>query len=153
MPEVLSFAEFRDRISILDLAFSNGYVPNKKHWSKKYPVLDNPATGDRIYIINPDKSSNQGYVNVHDDADKGTLIDFVRKRLTSDFKKFNRPDKSEFSNINGVLYHYLSLPEPERKKLEASLQNLSSHSKHRGMILISERNYWILNLCRILIFC
>ena len=50
MPEVLSFAEFRDRIPILDLAIANGYVPNKKHWSKKYPVLDNPATRDRIYI-------------------------------------------------------------------------------------------------------
>jgi hypothetical protein len=117
MSEVISLADFRTRISIMELAAANGYIPNKKHWCNKYPVFDNPNTGERIYIVNPANSSNQGYVNVNDDRDKGTLIDFVRKRLSTDFKKFNQPGKSEFSNVNAVLYNHLSQPEPERRSI------------------------------------
>lgn len=132
MSEVLSLAQFRERISIIELATANGYTPNKKHWSKKYPVFDNLNSGDRIYILNPDKPSNQGYVNVRDDFDKGTLVDFVRKRLTTDFIQFNRPERSEFSNINAVLYHHLSLPEPQRKQLAEVVNNIPSRKAPVG---------------------
>src|SRR3954453_7688266 len=126
MSDVISLAEFRTRISIIELATANGYTPNKKHWCNKYPVFENVATGDRIYIVNPNNSANQGYVNVHDDSDKGTLVNFIRNRLSTDFKKFNRTDKSEFSNINAVLYHHLSYPEPERKFIAAHNNNSGS---------------------------
>lgn len=115
--EPISLADFRHRISIEELALANGYTYNKAHTCRRYPVLDHKATGDRILILNPHQPGNQGYANVRDDFDKGTLVDFVRRRLSTIFNAFSKPGKSEFSAVNAVLYHHLSLPEPQKKVL------------------------------------
>ncbi|OLY95716.1 Protein of unknown function [Cnuella takakiae] len=120
--EPISLADFRHRISIEELALANGYTYNKAHTCRRYPVLDHKATGDRILILNPHQPGNQGYANVRDDFDKGTLVDFVRRRLSTIFSAFNKPGKSEFSAVNAVLYHHLSLPEPQKEAL-AKLYN------------------------------
>lgn len=116
---IKSIDEFRSEISITELAIANGYrmIPSEGY---KWPVLKNDLVGDKIIIVNPKNPANQGYWNVHDRADRGTLYHFVKNRLGSIFPYSSL--KQEISNINAVLYSYLKLPVPERngfKKLVA----------------------------------
>lgn len=108
---IKSIDEFRSEISITELAIANGYriIPSEGY---KWPVLKNDFVGDKIIIVNPKNPANQGYWNVHDRADRGTLYHFVKNRLGSIFPYSSL--KQEISNINAVLYNYLQLPVPEK---------------------------------------
>jgi len=121
MNTLKSFQDFRNEISIIELALSVGYKIRKKD-GLKWPVLKDEISGDKIIIVNPQSTSNQGYFNPHDDNDKGTLINFVKNRLGSIFPYQN--SKSEVSNINAVLYNYQNLPLPEKKLFNADVKNL-----------------------------
>jgi len=106
MNSLKTFQDFRSQISIIELAISIGYKLNKRD-GLKWPVLKDEISGDKIIIVNPQSTSNQGYFNPQDTKDKGTLINFVKNRLGSLFPYLN--SKSEAGNINAVLYHYQNL--------------------------------------------
>lgn len=121
MNQLKSFRDFRNEISIIELALSVGYRIRKKD-GLKWPVLKDEISGDKIIIVNPRSTSNQGYFNPQDAKDKGTLINFVKNRIGSIFPYHN--DKSEVGNINEVLYNYQNLPLPERNLLKTDVSNL-----------------------------
>jgi hypothetical protein len=108
MNNLLSYKEFRQRVSIIDLALANGYIVDKQK-GRRWPVLRNRDFDDTIIIINPDDSSNQGYFNPKNDTDKGTIVEFIKYRLGV---VFATPFQSEVKNINGVLYNWLRLDAP-----------------------------------------
>ena len=101
-----SFDQFRQRISITELAIANGYVLNRGK-GLKWPVLEH-ANGDRIIIVNPGSPGNQGYFNPKDDRDRGTLIQFVQYRLGVLFQRDY--ELSQMDNINQILYGWLNIP-------------------------------------------
>lgn len=105
-----SFNEFRSKISIMELALANGYICNRSK-GMKWPVLESNS-GDKIIIVNPNSSSNQGYFNPNDDRDKGTLINFVGNRLGDIFPQDLSLSREQ--NINRVLHQWLNLPFRER---------------------------------------
>ena len=80
MNQLKSFQDFRNEISIIELAVSVGYKIRKKE-GIKWPVLKDEISGDKIIIVNPQSTANQGYFNPHDAKDKGTLINFVKNRI------------------------------------------------------------------------
>jgi hypothetical protein len=121
MNQLKSFQDFRNEISIIELAVSVGYKIRRKE-GIKWPVLKDEISGDKIIIINPHSTSNQGYFNPHDAKDKGTLINFVKNRIGSIFPFHN--DKSEVGNINAVLYNYQRLPLPEKNLFKTDVNNL-----------------------------
>jgi hypothetical protein len=121
MNQLKSFQDFRNEISIIELAVSVGYKIRKKE-GIKWPVLKDEISGDKIIIVNPQSTANQGYFNPHDAKDKGTLINFVKNRIGSIFPFHN--DKSEVGNINAVLYNYQRLPLPEKNLFKADVNNL-----------------------------
>jgi len=121
MNQLKSFQDFRNEISIIELALSVGYKIRKRD-GIKWPVLKDEVSGDKIIIVNPHSTSNQGYFNPQDTKDKGTLINFVKNRLGSVFPYLN--GKSEAGNINAVLYNYLSLPLPEKDLFKTNVNNL-----------------------------
>jgi hypothetical protein len=108
-----SFNEFRSKISIMELALANGYSCNRSK-GMKWPVLESNS-GDKIIIVNPNSSSNQGYFNPNDDRDKGTLINFVGNRLGDIFPQDLSLSREQ--NINRVLHQWLNLPFRERLAL------------------------------------
>ncbi len=112
-----TFQEFRSEISIIELAASIGYVMDLKK-GKKWPVLVNKHSGEKIIIVNPSSKSNQGYFNPYNDDDKGTLIDFIKYRLNIDFK--SNPSLTLIQNINNVLYSQQNLPVIEVKNFKRS---------------------------------
>jgi hypothetical protein len=113
MNNLISYKEFRQRISIIDLALANGYVHDKRK-GRRWPVLKNSNIDDTVIIINPNDSSNQGYFNPKDEVDKGTIVEFIKNRLSSVFPK---PFQSDVKNINEVLYNSLKLEIPTSKEL------------------------------------
>ena len=121
MNQLKSFQDFRNEISIIELAVSVGYKIRKKE-GIKWPVLKDEISGDKIIIVNPQSTSNQGYFNPHDAKDRGTLINFVKNRIGSIFPFHN--DKSEVGNINAVLYNYQRLPLPEKNLFKTDVNNL-----------------------------
>lgn len=104
--EMLTFQEFRERISIIELATAYGYIlqPDK---GKGMPVMYNSKHDDMIVIVNPKDSSSQGFFNERDKTEKGTLITFIQNRLGDIFPADN--SKSKNSNVNAILYKYLNL--------------------------------------------
>ncbi|WP_026461451.1 toprim domain-containing protein [Adhaeribacter aquaticus] len=129
-PKAKTFEDFRREISIIELATANGYQHEIKKGSRT-PVFFNPTINDRIIIMNPQNAANQGYWNPEDDSDKGSLINFVKRRLETVFKKDN--SKSEIANVNAVLYNYLKLPEPVKHQNRQLvnpevLQNVEAHN-------------------------
>jgi len=121
-----SFNEFRSKISIMELALANGYSCNRSK-GMKWPVLESNA-GDRIIIINPKSSSNQGYFNPQDDRDRGTLINFVGNRLGNIFPQDRNLSREQ--NINSVLHQWLNLP--FRERLISS--KITGQSKHGEIV-------------------
>ena len=120
-----TFQQFRSEISIFEFAKSNNYVQDisKGH---KYPVLINKYNDDKIIIINPQSSENQGYFNPNNNLDKGTLINFIKNRLGTDFK--NDYSLSEPANINKILYKYLNLELPSFNNFILSKPTFKIHS-------------------------
>jgi len=102
-----TFQEFRNDISIIEMAASVGYQIDKSK-GNKWPVMVSRYNDEKIIIVNPGSTSNQGYFNPGNDMDKGTLIDFIRNRLGQEFS--NDASISESKNINRVLYAYQHIP-------------------------------------------
>ncbi len=132
MNPLKSFRDFRNEISIIELALSVGYKIRKKE-GIKWPVLKDEVSGDKIIIVNPQSKSNQGYFNPKDAKDKGTLINFVKNRIGSIFPYHN--DKSEVGNINAVLYNYQNLPLPERNLLKTDVIHLVKEYSEKEFFL------------------
>lgn len=107
-PNLIPVQELRSNISIVELAVQYGYEPQQQK-GKSRPVLEHPAYKDTIIIKNPQDASQQIYQRAGDFADSGTIIDFVRNRLSTVFSTFNLPGEHEFRNITSVLYDYLRI--------------------------------------------
>ena len=126
MNTLKTFQDFRNEISIIELALSVGYKIRKKD-GIKWPVLKDDISGDKIIIVNARSIANQGYFNPQNGKDKGTLINFVRNRLGSVLPYQN--GKSEAVNINAVLYNYQHLPLPEKSILQSHTKQVVEEYK------------------------
>ena len=107
-PNLIPVQELRSNISIVELAVQWGYEP-QLHKGKSRPVLEHPGYKDTIIIKNPMDAAQQIYQRAGDFTDSGTIIDFIRNRLSTVFSTFNRPGEHEFKNITNVLYDYLRI--------------------------------------------
>ncbi len=107
-PNLIPVQELRSNVSIVELAVQWGYEP-QLHKGKSRPVLEHPGYKDTIIIKNPMDAAQQIYQRAGDFADSGTIIDFIRNRLSTVFSTFNRPGEHEFKNITNVLYDYLRI--------------------------------------------
>ncbi|MBD2703366.1 toprim domain-containing protein [Spirosoma sp. BT702] len=105
-PNLIPLQELRANVSIIELALQYGYEPQRQK-GKSRPVLENVQYNDKIIIKNPQDAAQQVYQRAGDFTDSGTVIDFIRNRLTTVFSTFNRPTEHEFKNVISVLYDYL----------------------------------------------
>ena len=122
---MLTFQDFRERISIIELASAYGYElqPEK---GKGMPVLYNSKHDDMIVIVNPKDPANQGFFNERDKTEKGTLITFIQNRLGDIFPADN--SKSKNSNVNAILYKYLDLDPFTKKQIQEKINVKELHN-------------------------
>lgn len=107
-PNLIPVQELRSNVSIVELALQYGYEP-QQHKGRSRPVLENAMYNDTIIIKNPQNAAQQVYQRAGDFTDSGTIIDFIRNRMTTVFSMFNRPAEHEFKNVTSVLYNYLRI--------------------------------------------
>ena len=121
-----SFQDYRNQISIIELALHSGYEWQPKK-GKTMPVLYHPGFEDHIVVKNPNDPANQVYFQTGSYSDRGTLINFVSNRLTSCFSQFNNPNRTPAQCINDVLKDYLGIV-PERKQSVKKLEGFIHQS-------------------------
>ena len=121
-----SFQEYRNQISIIELALHAGYEWQPKK-GKTLPVLYHPGFDDHIVVKNPNDSASQVYFQTGSFSDRGTLINFVSNRLTACFSRFNNPTRSPAQCVNDVLKDYLGIV-PEQKKTVKRLEDFIHQS-------------------------
>ena len=107
-PNLIPVQELRSNISIVELAIQYGYEPLLRK-GRSRPVLEHKGYDDVIIIKNPHDAAQQLYQRAGNFTDSGTIIDFIRNRLSTVFSTFNRPGEHEFRNITNVLYDYLNI--------------------------------------------
>ncbi len=110
----------------MELALANGFRINRSK-GLKWPVMDH-ANGDRIIIVNPGNSGNQGYFNPKDDRDRGTIVQFVKNRLGGIFPMDTSITPAQ--NVNKVLCSWLNLPFTER----LAFQKTALPSRHGSKV-------------------
>lgn len=122
-PNLIPVPELRASVSIIELAVHYGYqlLPRK---GRTRPVLEHPGHGDRIIIKNPKDPAQQVYQRAGDFTDSGTIIDFIRNRLSTVFSAYNRPGEHEFRNTTHVLYDYLRIDPVQVNRNRQSLERV-----------------------------
>lgn len=97
----MTFREFKERVSILQVAEHLGYLPVRGKSSAARPVLRD-AGGDTVLIKNPTTPGSQLFRNLNFN-EQGSVIDFVKNRLN----RFTVVSFSgEMDGINRVLEYF-----------------------------------------------
>jgi hypothetical protein len=75
--------DFKRRINLTEYAAAQGYVLDRKESSRNSVTMRSPD-GDKIIIGRDTESHHWIYFSVRDDADNGTIIDFIQNRQRLD---------------------------------------------------------------------
>jgi hypothetical protein len=139
-----TFREYRERVSILQVAEHLGYKPVLGKFTKARPVLSD-ASGDTILIKNPTITSLQLYWNLGNSLEHGSVIDFVKNNLS----RFSEQGRSEIDSINkilasfsGIAYdnsQYMNKPVSERIDFRLDDYTIESPDVRRLKYLSDER--------------
>ena len=97
----MSFQQARQNLSIIQVAEKLGYAYNKAKGQNK-PQFEHP-NGDKIIISFPNDSSQQVYFNRNGSDDKGSVIDFIKNRL-SQFSGLSY--QKDMDGVNQVLKQF-----------------------------------------------
>ena len=122
-----TYREYRDRVSILQVAETLGYKPVKGKFTKARPVLRD-AAGDTILVKNPTNPSTQLYWNLGNNSEYGSVIDFVKNNIS----RFNQQGKNEIDSINKILSSFCGIAYDNTKYLN---QTINEHK------VFSEKDY------------
>jgi len=96
-----SFRDYRDKVSILQIAEFLGYKPLKGKYTPARPVLQDGA-GDTILIKNPTNPSTQVYWNLGNSSEHGSVIDFVKNNIN----RFAMSGRNDIDSLNIILSHF-----------------------------------------------
>lgn len=125
-----SFQDYKNRVSILQVAEHLGYKPVKGKSTKARPVLRD-AVGDTIIIKNPTTPSSQVFWNTNNNQ-HGSVIDFVKYNLS----RFANSGRNEIDGINQVLSGFSGVPYDNTKYLNniVSVQKIFNESDYKILI-------------------
>lgn len=108
-------------IDLLQYICQQGYKRNTKKSSSRQVVLE--GIGDeKLLVLNHRSSNTMIYKNLHDDRDKGNIVNFVINRLDG---YINTAPKTnvEYAKAAAVLSEYLNLPQEKRKVINTPTLN------------------------------
>ena len=121
----MDFRTARGQVSIVQIAEYLGYIYNKSK-GKIRPQYEHP-NGDKVIISNPDDNNRQVYFNRDGSNDKGSVIDFIRMRL-SDFRNISY--QKDMDGVNQVLKQFtnepiVAPPQYQAPKIEKNVFDIS----------------------------
>jgi Protein of unknown function (DUF3991)/Toprim-like len=101
----MDFRTARGQVSIIQIAEHLGYTYNKSKGQNK-PQYEHP-NGDKVIISHPHDNSRQVYFNRDGSNDRGSVIDFIKNRL-SNFRNISY--QKEMDGVNQVLKQFANMP-------------------------------------------
>jgi hypothetical protein len=99
-----TFRDYREKVSILQVAEHLGYKPVKGKFTQARPVLRDDL-GDTVIIKNPTNPAIQLYWNLNNPLEHGSVIDFI----TNNLNRFSEKGRNEVDSINKVLSHFAGI--------------------------------------------
>ena len=76
---------FKSQINLTEYAAARGYQLDRRESSRNSVVMRHPPSNDKIIIARADRDHHWIYFSCRDDADHGTILDFVCRRDRSSF--------------------------------------------------------------------
>ena len=118
MEHELTFQQIKERVELPDLLTHHGYALKKgEHLGRgKYHVFE----GDDTLVVFRGRGGEWMYFNSQDDRDKGSVIDWMKNRVSSGRLVGIQPEpgRSLWQSVNDQFRAYLSLPEAQRPRLD-----------------------------------
>lgn len=99
----LDYAVFKQSINLTQYAASMGYELDKKKSTKSSVAMRN-GNGDKVIISR--RGKNWVYFSVHDDADNGTIVDFIQRRTAKTISEIGQ-------ELQGWVGGGATLPNPQ----------------------------------------
>lgn len=103
---------FKESINLMEYAASTGYIVDRKESSRSSAVLRHPE-GDKV-VVSRDQDGHWIYFSVRDDADSGTIIDFVQRRRGG-----------SLGEVRKALRPWLTSPAPQSHPADSALPTIS----------------------------
>ena len=79
MPDA-ELEQFKTGVNLSEFAAARGYALDRRESSKSCAVMRRQGNGDKIAITLRKQNGHWVYYNWHDEADSGSIIDFVQRR-------------------------------------------------------------------------
>ena len=138
MQHELTFQHIKEHVALPDLLNHYGYHLKKgENLSKgKWHVFE----GDDTLVVFKGRGGDWMYFNSQDDRDKGSVIDWMRNRITTGRVEGlqQQPGRNLWQSVNDHFRSYLDLPPEARRPLELPpLANLAPGDKLPTMHLLN----------------
>lgn len=118
MEHELTFQKIKEQVELPELLSHFGYNLKKgEHLGKgKWHVFE----GDDTLVIFKGRGGDWMYFNAQDDRDKGSVIDWMKNRVSSGRITgiAQQPGRNLWQSVNDHFRTYLSLPEEQRPRLD-----------------------------------
>jgi len=118
MEHELTFQKIKEQVELPELLNHFGYNLKKgEHLGKgKWHVFE----GDDTLVIFKGRGGDWMYFNAQDDRDKGSVIDWMKNRVSSGRITgiAQQPGRNLWQSVNDHFRTYLSLPEEQRPRLD-----------------------------------
>ena len=118
MEHEITFQQVKERVELPELLTHHGYTLKKgEHLDRgKYHVFE----GDDKLVVFRGRGGEWMYFNSQDDRDKGSVIDWMKNRVSSGRLPGIRqePGRSLWQSVNDHFRAYLGLPEAQRPRLD-----------------------------------
>lgn len=118
MEHELTFHKIKEQVELPELLSHFGYILRKgEHLGKgKWHVFE----GDDTLVVFKGRGGDWMYFNAQDDRDKGSVIDWMKNRVSSDriAGLGPLPSRNLWQAVNDHFRAYLNLPEAEQPRLD-----------------------------------
>jgi hypothetical protein len=118
MEHELTFQKIKEQVELPELLSHFGYTLRKgEHLGKgKWHVFE----GDDTLVVFKGRGGDWMYFNAQDDRDKGSVIDWMKNRVSSDriAGLGPLPGRNLWQSVNDHFRAYLNLPEAQRPRLD-----------------------------------
>lgn len=118
MEHELTFQKIKEQVELPELLSHFGYTLKKgEHLGRgKWHVFE----GDDTLVVFKGRGGDWMYFNAQDDRDKGSVIDWMKNRVSSGRIAgiTQAPGRNLWQAVNDHFRAYLNLPEPQRPRLD-----------------------------------
>ena len=134
MEHELTFQKIKEQVALPELLSHYGYALKKGEalGKGKWHVFE----GDDTLVVFQDRGGDWMYFNAQDDRDKGSVIDWMKNRVSSGRISgiAQPPDRNRWQAVNDHFRAYLNLPEDQRPRLELPpIQETAPGEKFRSI--------------------